>query len=188
MRRFDLRPSKKLRNPGRHLRQLARWPERIVAQLPTAEQSDGEMFWNFKVPVFSKLVEPPHATAEAQRACIAAMFAAAEAIEQSSSRPARCRVACLVVTPFMFQSEVTLFLDDDYFRTFMPPNAVSRTTYDGGWVEAGPAHASEISAIVPPAPVGLEFKGGTWLRQSEDGGPPPVRSVTWVWAYEVRQR
>ncbi|MDP3494000.1 MAG: DUF3916 domain-containing protein, partial [Hyphomonadaceae bacterium] len=139
MRRLDVRPLKKLRNPARHLRALARWPERIVEQLPALEQAAGERFWNFKVPVFSKLVEPPHATAETQRACIAAIFAAAEAIELSDRRPENCRVACLVTTPFLFQSEVTLFFDEDYFRSFLPVSGKSRTEYDGGWVEAEPA-------------------------------------------------
>ena len=85
MRRLDLRPLKKLRNPGRHLRALARWPERIVAQLPTAGQSASERFWNFKIPVFSKLVDPPHATLQTQRACLAAILAASEAVEKSAT-------------------------------------------------------------------------------------------------------
>ena len=66
MRRLDLYPKKKLRNPARHLRELARWPERIIDQLPDPAQLAGQRYWNFKVPVFAKLVEPPHATQEAQ--------------------------------------------------------------------------------------------------------------------------
>jgi hypothetical protein len=49
MRRLDLKPDKKLRNPERHLRQLARWPEEIVASLP--DDFSGLRFWNAKVPV-----------------------------------------------------------------------------------------------------------------------------------------
>jgi hypothetical protein len=33
---------------------------------------------------------------------------------------ANCRVACLVTTPFLFQSEVTLFFDEAYFSGFLP--------------------------------------------------------------------
>jgi hypothetical protein len=188
MRRLDLHPHKKLRNPGRHLRQLARWPERIVRQLPTSEQREGERFWNFKVPVFSKVVEPPHATAETQRACIAAILAAAEAIERSDVRRGECRVACLVTTPFLFQSEVTLFFDEDYFRTFLPEASedAPRAMYEGGWVESGPAEPGEIAAILPSAPDGLAFKGGVWMRQFETGWARPIESATWVWAYSFR--
>ena len=184
MRRLDLHPRRKLRNPGRHLRSLARWPERIAGQLPTQDQCVDTLFWNFKVPVFAKLMDPPHATVQTQRACIAAIFAAAEAVERSSRRPRGCRVACLVTTPFLFESEVTLFFDEDYFRTFLPAASVSakRSVYEGGWVEAGPADAAGIQEIMPPAPDGLHFEGGVWLRQFEEGRGLSER-VTWVWAF-----
>jgi hypothetical protein len=186
MRRLDLRPRKKLRNPGRHLRQLAQWPDQIVTQLPSAEQARGEMFWNFKVPVFSKLVEPPHATPDMQRACVAAIFAAAEAVEKSDRRPKDCRVACLVTTPFLFQSEVTLFFSEDYFRSFLPRENSSRTAYEGGWAESGPADAASMGEIMPPAPEGLELQGGVWLRQFEEGWESEIESVTWVWSFARR--
>src|SRR5262245_2745556 len=110
MRRLDLRPSKKLRNPGRHLRALARWPQRIVSHLPTGAHLEeqirtGRGFWNFKIPVFEKLSDPPHATPATQCACIATLFAAAEAVERAPNRPRNTRIACLVTTPFLFQSE-----------------------------------------------------------------------------------
>ena len=186
MRRLDLRPSKKLRNPWRHLRQLATWPERIVRELPTVERAAGEMFWNVKVPVFSKVVDPPHATDETRRACIAAIFAATEAVERAERRPKDCRVACLVTTPFLFQSEVTLFYSEDYFRSFLPRADEARTVYDGGWAESGPADAAGIAVIMPPAPAGLDLQGGVRLRQFEDGWEAPVESVTWVWSYARR--
>jgi len=186
MRRLDLHPSKKLRNPGRHLRALARWPGRIVDQLPTPEQCADTRFWNFKVPVFSKLVDPPHATPETQRACLGVILAAAEAVETSKRRPPNCRVACLVSPPSLFQSEVTLFFDDDYFRTFLPPEDRSRSLYDGGWVEAEPDDNCAISAISPPMPAGMEFFGGTLMRQYETGWAKPIKQTTWVWAFQFR--
>ncbi len=191
MRRLDTHPLKKLRNPARHLRSLAKWPERIVDQLPNADllasiAANEERFWNYKVPVFSKLVEPPHATPEAQRACIAAILAAAEAIETSPRRPQGCRVACLVTTPFLFQSEVTLFFDDAYFRTFLPPKDKSRTTYDGGWIEAEPADPASIAAIRPQAPAKLEFHGGTLMREHDDAWGRDSDRINWVWSYDYR--
>lgn len=186
MRRLDLRPLKKLRNPARHLRSLARWPERIVEHLPDAELVAGERFWNFKVPVFSKVVEPPHATAETQRACIAAIFAAADAVEKSEQRPKDCRVACLVTTPFLFQSEVTLFFDEDYFRSFLPVNEAKRIDYPNGWIESEPEDLAVIENLVPPAPVGLEFFGGTTLREFDSMWDRAVERVNWVWAFPKR--
>jgi len=187
MRRLDFRPLKKLRNPGRHLRALARWPERIVGQLPDAGLLAGETFWNFKIPVFSKLVEGRYATDEARRACLAALFAAAEAVERSERRPAGCRVAVLVTTPQLFDSEVTLFLNEDYFAGFRPMIRTERTPYDGGWVEGAPANPVELAGVLPPAPDGLEFLGGTRLTQMDDQwGEEPVVRTNWVWAFPRR--
>ena len=187
MRRLDLHPRKKLRNPARHLRQLARWAERIADQLPAAEILRGGRFWNFKVPVFAKLVEPPHATPATQCASVVAIFAAAEALERSLQRPANCRVACLVTTPFLFESEVTLFFDEDYFRSFLPPTDLARTLLEEGWVEAGPAESGALPDYMPPAPTGLAFLGGTLLRQFDpDWGPEPIERINWVWAFPKR--
>ena len=183
MRRLDIRSRKKLRNPARHLRVLARWPDQIVKQLPIAADVAGERFWNFKVPVFSKVVEPPHATVETQRACIAAIFAAAEAIERSERRPPGSRVACLVTTPFLFQSEVTLFFDDDCFRTFLPPVRKSRSEYPGGWVEGEAAELGSERELIPPAPKGLAFHGGVRLREFDEHWGRDSERVTWVWAF-----
>lgn len=191
MRRLDTRPLKKLRNPGRHLRRLAQWPQRIVDQLPGSDLLasivvNEERYWNYKVPTFSKVIEPPHATAETQRACIAAILATAEAIETSPQRPPNCRVACLVTTPFLFQSEVTLFFDDAYFATFLPPKEKSRTTYDGGWVEAEPADPTALGDLRPDAPSGLQFRGGTLTREYDESWGRDGASINWVWAYDFR--
>lgn len=186
MRRLDLRPHKKLRNPHRHIRALMRWPERIVQQLPTAEQLAGDRFWNFKIPVFSKVSDPPHASAETRRACLAALFAAADAVERFARRPADCRVAVLATTPFLFESEVTLFSDEDYFRSFLPPPDTKRTEFDGGWIEAGPADARDLATLAPSPPPGLDFLGGTWLLQGDPHWDAPVLRTNWVWAFPRR--
>lgn len=191
-RRLDLHPSKKLRNPGRHLRQLARWPEEIVAELAALSRRDpeahfGGRFVNFKVPVFQKLVDPPHATVETQRACLAAILAAAEAVERSDRRPVECRVACLVSTPSLFNSEVTLFFDEDYFRTFLPREEGKRNYFDDGWIEDEAVEADAVGELAVETPEGMEFFGGTLLRQYDPAwGRKPVEQVTWVWAYPRR--
>ena len=70
MRRLDLRPLRKLRNPGSNLRSLALWAERIVGNLLMQAPFEGERLWRFRVPVFARLDEPLHATVETQRACM----------------------------------------------------------------------------------------------------------------------
>ena len=187
MRRLDLHPAKKLRNPDRHLRQLAHWPENIVASLPDPEALAGQRFWNAKVPVSAKLIEPPHATPTTQRACLAALFAAAQAIELSPRRPPNCRLAVLAATPFMLSSEVTLFFDEDYFSTFLPPEAPRQSVFDGGGIEAEAANADLLGAILPSPPAGLKFRGGTRMLQHDpEWLMTPVESFTWVWAFDRR--
>jgi hypothetical protein len=191
MRRLDLHPQKKLRNPGRHLRQLARWPKRIVQQLPTAEDlaevsRGGRGFWSFKIPVFEKVSDPPHATPATQRACIAALFAAADAVERSHKLQPGCRITCLVTTPFLFQSEVTIFTDEGYFRSFLPAAGKKRTKFDGGWIEGSRADEAAIADIVPPAPSGLKFEGGTLLTEHDAETRQTFERINWVWAFERR--
>ncbi|WP_433624685.1 DUF3916 domain-containing protein [Nocardia sp. CA-120079] len=74
MRRLNVQPKKKLGNPGRHLRRLARWPERIVEQVPDSSLLVEERYWNFKLPVAAKLVDPPYATNAIRKACLATLF------------------------------------------------------------------------------------------------------------------
>jgi hypothetical protein len=184
MRRLDFHPQRKLRNPGRHLRALARWPQEIAAQIPDAAVLDGERFWHWKIQVFSKLVDPPHAMPDTQRAALAALFAAAATVEASPRRPPGSRVAVMANTPRLFDSEVTLFLDDDYFRTFLPPAGKSRTPMMEGWVEAEPADPALIADILPPAPEGLAFHGGTVIREFDpEWRPEPLERINWVWAF-----
>jgi hypothetical protein len=189
VRRLDLNPQKKLRNPQRHLRSLARWPAEIELALPETKQLEGQRYWAFKAPVFSKVVEPPHATEETQRTLFAALFAAAATIEHSALRPAGCRVAVLATTPFMFQSEVTLFPDEDYFGSFTPPKKPGRTEMAGGaWIAAERAEIGEVAHLLPEPPAGFTFHGGTRLTQfdPEWGDEQPVERVNWVWAYDRR--
>jgi len=186
-----MRPAKKLRNPGRHMRQLARWPDWIEERLPEPWQVEGDRYLNFKVPVFAKAVDPPHATAETQRACLAAILSAAARLEASPRTPRPCRVACLVEYPGMFGSEVTLFFSEEYFETFLPPAAPQRTEFGDSWTSAEAADPEVIAAIRPPEPQGMTFHGGFRLEgfdadEDEPGGGRRWMGYTWVWSFERR--
>ena len=188
MRRLDLHPRRRLRNPGRHLRSLARWPERIVAQLPTNMQLEGAQFWNFKIPAYAKPLDPPHVRDEWRCAALSALFAAAEAVERSSARPRNTRVAVLATTPCLFESEVTLFADEAYFRSFLPQAKASRTEWEGGWVEGRPATGAELPRWAPAPPAGLDLHGGAVITEMEYGASggaaaEPHSRTLWVWSF-----
>ncbi|KAA8886684.1 DUF3916 domain-containing protein [Nocardia colli] len=63
--------------------------------------------------------------------CLATLFAAAEAVENSPRRPPHSRVACLVTTPDLFSSEVTIFLSEETnlleFDEDLPKHLITRT-------------------------------------------------------------
>ncbi|MEU7142896.1 DUF3916 domain-containing protein [Nocardia sp. NPDC046473] len=184
MRRLDLQPAKKLRNPGRHLRRLAQWPEWIADQIPKADTLADQRYWNFKIPVFNKLVDSPQTTNAIRKTCLATVFAAAQAVEQSPRRPPRSRVACLVSTPDLFSSEVTIFLSEDYFNGFRPASETQRFTYSGGWVETSPAEPSSLKPIRPPEPAGLDFLGGTHFVEFDEDWPDlRITRTHWTWTY-----
>ncbi|MFB8280911.1 DUF3916 domain-containing protein [Nocardia colli] len=185
MRRLDLNPDKKLRNPGRHLRRLAQWPEWIVDQIP--ESFADQRYWNFKIPVFNKLVDSPQTTNAIRKTCLATLFAAAEAVESSPRRPPHSRVACLVTTPDLFSSEVTIFLSEDYFDGFRPVSETHHTDYSGGWVESSPADPASLDPIRPLEPAGLDFLGGTNLLEFDEDLPKHLITRThWTWTYPHR--
>ncbi|MFD6160224.1 DUF3916 domain-containing protein [Nocardia sp. NPDC060256] len=184
MRRLDLNPDKKLRNPGRHLRRLAQWPERIADQIPDADILADRRYWNFKIPVFNKLVDSRQTTNAIRKTCLAILFAAAEAVERSPRRPPHSRVACLISTPDLFSSEVTIFLSEDYFNGFRPVRDTQRTDYPGGWIETSPADPTSLNPIRPPEPTGLDLLGGTnFLEFDEDWPDLQITRTHWTWTY-----
>jgi hypothetical protein len=162
MRDLNLHPQCKLRNPARHLRAMARWPQQIAGQLLSTDKLANQRDWNFKVQAYSKLIEPSHATPDTRR-------------------------AGLLATSFLVQLEVTLFPDGDYFLTSAPVATASRTDHDGGWIEASPVDRSILAPILPPAPAGLELLGGTHLVEVDaECGGDLVSCINWVWAYPRR--
>lgn len=189
MRRLDFHPKRRLRNPGRHLRSLARWPERIITQLPTNAELEGSAFSNFRIPAYAKLLEPPHTRPEWLAAALQSVFAAAEAVERSPRKPEGVRVACLVTTPGLINSEVTLFADESYFQSFLPVAKSSRSEWEGGWVEGRAARPEELPEWIPPAPEGLRFMGGNVITEGEHAAPGEAEAtglsrIEWVWAFD----
>ena len=143
------------------------------------------------LPLATREVEDDRAALEAEALLDEVRLAqdvfVVEAIERSDVRPKECRVACLVSMPSLFNSEVTLFFDEDYFRTFLPREEGQRNYFEGGWVEDEPVEIEALGELSVAAPAGMEFFGGTLLRQYDPAwGRKPVEQVTWVWAFPGR--
>ncbi|WP_350446484.1 DUF3916 domain-containing protein [Pseudomonas solani] len=76
------------------------------------------MHW--KIPVPNTLVQGPQTRLELQAFCAQQMLEAAAHLSQAADRSqGYYRTACILVWPWMHQSEVTVFYDRDYYLSFL---------------------------------------------------------------------
>lgn len=128
MRQFAL-SSKKLRNIPRRQRALALWAAEFAGRYLPAQQTDAR-FFNWKVPVHLHLLQGQQTTPDLQAFCIQQLIQAAQHLIQAANAPAPYyRVACLIVWPYLHQSEVTIFYDPQYYQGFLnTKNPLHRST------------------------------------------------------------
>ncbi|WP_256572898.1 MULTISPECIES: DUF3916 domain-containing protein [unclassified Pseudomonas] len=110
---------RKLRGIPRRLRALERWAAKFNGRFyPHIHKSERYAHW--KIPVINSLVQGPHAHIEVQAFCIQQLLEAAAHLSRAADRSqGYYRVACLLVWPFVHQSEVTVFYDRDYYLSFL---------------------------------------------------------------------
>ena len=119
MRRLAISERKKVRGIPRRLAALARWADQFAGRhLP--RPAGGDEYWNWKIPVYSGLVNPPHATVAIQGECMRHMLRAAEHLAAAvpAAYEGYYRVACLFVLPWMYYSEIAIFYERDYYLRF----------------------------------------------------------------------
>jgi hypothetical protein len=107
---------KKLRGIPRRLRALAKWADAFRG-LAVPRSPEGELFRNWKIPVHCALVQGRQSTREMQGFCMAQLLLAARHLVEAR-RPGEGyeRVMCLMVWPWLHQSEVAVYYDADYHR------------------------------------------------------------------------
>ena len=180
MRRLDLHPKRKLRNPARHLRALKQWQNSIHRSFQDGiHPHDIDQYWNIKLPVYAKLCNPPHTSPEYQRQCIEALIAAAQKIRAHAEVHRPYRLAILIETPFMFSSEVTLFFDADYLQSFYPPTDFGTKENDVGRVTTLPSQEEQFNALECIIPPDFEFVGGYGVIE-EYWNEEPVHRNHWL--------
>lgn len=147
MRRLDLHPRKKLRNPDRHLRALRRWADRFHGVFPTVPQDVRASFAHWKLPAPAKLYAPDHTTPAIVSACLQCLIDAAAHVHRSRPDGADFPVVALIPYPDLWEAEVTVFFDRDYFTTFLPPKRrTGRVVHGSYWTETGPAATDLVTA------------------------------------------
>jgi hypothetical protein len=182
MRRLDLYPKRKLRNPARHLRSLERWSETIHEHFQDRiYKFDDDKYWNIKLPVYSKLCNPPHTTPKIQAACISALILAAQNIRAKATVWRPYKLAILFETPFLFNSEVTLFFDTDYLKTFFPPTVYGSSENENYRSTTAAPEYAQYEALQLQIPTEFEFLGGYNLRELDKEFPDDsTQTNRWV--------
>lgn len=180
MRRLDLHPKRKLRNPERHLRALKLWQNTAHLNfLEGIHPHDIDQYWNIKLPVYAKLCNPPHTTPAIQRACVEALTGVAQNIRAHRIVDRSYRLAILLETPSMFSSEVTLFFDAEYLQSFYPPAEFGTKENGVGRVTTLPAQMEQYDALKLAIPSDFEFAGGYGVIE-EYWNEPPVHRNHWL--------
>ena len=111
--------NKPLRGVHRRLRALEHWACSFRDQFhPRSVHMERYTHW--KIPVHEALVQGPQARIEVQAFCIQQLLEAASHLSNAADRSkGYYRVACLLVWPWVHQSEITLFYDRDYYLGFL---------------------------------------------------------------------
>lgn len=107
----------KLRGIPRRMRALEKWAQGFQGHVrPRSDQQ--ELFWNWKIPVHTALVQGPQTNPDIQARCVAQLLKAAAGLSEASrgNTHGYYRVACLITWPWLHQSEVTIFYDKDYYE------------------------------------------------------------------------
>jgi len=170
MRRLDVKPQKTLRGRTRYERAFRRDMAWIAGQFPEARYWPGD-YYNWKIPVFEKVISPRHGSPEFRREVVDTLVRTAHQIATSKPVGAgHARVAAIVDWPWLFGSEVCVFFDRDYERRFDPEvdHPLSRQEFDGGWVETSTPDQDLLTNLNIEMPDGFAKSGIAFTEYDED--------------------
>jgi hypothetical protein len=120
-RRSFNRPKEKLRGINRRLKSIDNWAESFNGYFP--EEYSTEKYMNYKIPVLDRLVNTPTTTKNIQAHCLKAILKATAYIEKAKPKKLNNSIVTVLVTyPDMFSSEICIFFNEEYFRTFFERN------------------------------------------------------------------
>ena len=109
----------KLRGIPRRLRALEHWAASFSGEFHP-RINEHERYTHWKIPVLSTLVQGPQARIEVQAFCVQQLLEAATHLSCAADRSqGYYRIACLLVWPWLHQSEVTVFYDREYYLSFL---------------------------------------------------------------------
>ena len=164
---------------------MARWAADTSAWLPDSETLEtwSDRYWHFKVPIHDKLVSSSHTTPAIKHAVAQSLLCAAAEVSTRLALRRTHRVACLIIPEDLFSSEVTIFFDESYFQTFLPPAAHRTTRMPPYTVSTEPANIDLVSEWELVVPAGLADFGGYRVSECDDNeADAPRISHNWLFA------
>ena len=79
----------------------------------------GQEYWNFKIPVHQLIVEGPNTKKLIKLECAKLLLESVSVlIKNKPPELSSSRVVAIISDPNFFSSEITVFFDEDYFKTF----------------------------------------------------------------------
>lgn len=180
MRRLDLHPQKKLRNPARHVRSLEKWSRSFAGFFPTEEMAY-ERLWYEKIPIFEKVVSPPHTNNQLQKRCAQLVIDAAERLRDARPSVRKdVRVYAFLSFPNMFSSFIEVDFGSKPYLFFDMPEMTDREGDDKCWHEYFRIDRGLFHDLSLRIPKGFEVRG-TGLRVFDtDWMPEPVETEEWA--------
>lgn len=128
MRRLAL-TNKKVRGIPRRLRALQKWSVSFSGWFPD-KLDPSNRYCNWKIPVLSSLVEGKQATRSTQVECAQQLVnACAHLISAKPPSLPNYRVTCSIFLPNMFDSQVCIYMDEDYYQ-----GHITEGTYEYGTI------------------------------------------------------
>ncbi len=179
MRKLSInRPKEKVRGVKRRLVAIDAWADSFEGYFPSEYKN--ESYWNYKIPVLDRLVNPPTTSSAIQRHCVLAMFRAMKHL--SDAQPDACKdavITALIKHPYMFGSELCIFFDREYYQSFYGRNNVHQSV---NCISEGVELSNRLNFVVPKI---LKEKGyihrftddleGEWKQYEEE----------W-WSYQIK--
>ena len=101
----------------RSLRNLREWSASFSGNFPSRKElAENPRYWNWKIPVYSGLVEGDGVSLATRRECAQLLIDACGRLIRAKP-PAQhgLRVTCCIGVPDMFSSELCIYLQESYF-------------------------------------------------------------------------
>lgn len=130
-----------------------------------------EEFQNVRLPADAKTISPEYGSEGFRREVVQSLVDTAAAIAGNKPEGAgHARVAAIVDWPLLFGSEICVFFDRDYERSFAPETERShgRTFWPGGWVRSAAPEQNLFETLNIALPEGFAAVGIALTEYSKD--------------------